>query len=239
MSKAKVTNHSASLREMAAVGIPVDLSVAELKVEIEQVGAVHDSMVFDLPDGRAGWIIDLLITNQTSRPIPFRVVELRPPWPNSDFEWLSDPKGVGRDPFNYHFPGKGAPELPRDQVINHVLLGRRILKPGCPVEGRLLGIGNPKPEKLLLGGFLEVTLVIIGHDHDEYAETITLCVDPLWKHQQKASRKISREGLCASERAQNLGLPNLGNIEQRQIPDVPVGRQTAEPRSRPRGSSPR
>jgi len=138
MSKARGSNLSASLREMAAVGIPVDLSVAELDVEIKQVGGLHGNMVFDLPDRRAGCIIDLLIVNQTSRPIPFRDVELRPPWSNSEFEWLPDPRDVGRDPFNYNFPGKGAPKLPREKVMNHVLLDRRILKPGSQVEGWLL-----------------------------------------------------------------------------------------------------
>ena len=214
MSKARGANLSASLREMAAVGIPVDLSVAELDVEIKQVGGLHGNMVFDLPDRRAGCIIDLLIVNQTSRPIPFRDVALRPPWPNSEFEWLPDPKEVGLDPFNYHFPGKGAPVLPRAQVMNHVLLDRRILKPGCPVEGWLLGIGNPKPETLLLGGAVEVTLAIIGHDHCEYEERITLWVDPDMKRQQVSSRRISTEGLYASERSQDFGSPNLGNIGQ-------------------------
>jgi hypothetical protein len=85
------------------------------------------------------------------------------------------------------------------------------------VEGWLLGIGNPKPEKLLLGGSVEVTLAIIGHDHNEYGETITLWVDPLWKRQQESSRKIARESLCASERAQNLGSPNIGNIGEVQV----------------------
>jgi hypothetical protein len=215
MCKANNTQIAASLREMAAVGIPVDLSAAEaeLDVEIEQVGGVCDSMFFDLPDGRAGCIIDLLINNQTSKPIPIRYVELRPPWPNSEFEWLPDPKEVGREPFNYNFPGKGAPQLPREQVINHVLLGGGILKPRCPVEGWLLGIGNPKPEKLLLGGFVEVILAIIGHDHhSEYEERISLRVDPIWTCQKKSSRKIPTEGRFDRERVQNLGSANLGSI---------------------------
>jgi hypothetical protein len=215
MHKANNTQIAASLREMAAVGIPVDLSVAEPDVEIRQVGAVQGSMVFDLPDGRAGCIIDLLIINQTSKPISFRNVELRPPWTSSEFEWLPDPKDGGRDPFNYNFPGKGAPELPREQVINHVLFDRGILKPRCPVEGWLLGVGNPKPEKLLLGGPVEVTLAIIGHDHSEYEERIILWVDTLWKRQQISSRKFSREGLYASDPSQNRGSPNFGNITQR------------------------
>jgi hypothetical protein len=166
------------------------------------------------PARRAGCIIDLLIVNQTSRPIPFRDVELRPPWSNSEFEWLPDPRDVRRDPFNYNFPGKGVPELPREQVMNHVLLDRRILKPGCQAEGWLLGIGNPKPKTPVLGGPVEVTLAIIGHDHCEYEERITLWVDPVMKRQQNSSRRVSTEGLCASERAQNFGSPHLGTIGQ-------------------------
>lgn len=72
MSKAKGADHSALLREMSAVGVPVDLSAAEaelvakLDVEIEQVGGVHESMIFDLSDGRVGCLIDILIVNQMS-----------------------------------------------------------------------------------------------------------------------------------------------------------------------------
>ena len=165
-----------------------------------------------LPDGRAGCIIDLLITNQTSKPIRIRDVELRTPWPNSEFEWLQDPKEDGRDPFNYNFPGKGAPALPREQVINHVLLDCGILKPRCPVEGWLLGIGNPKPKKLLLGGSVEVTLAMIGYDHSQYEERISLYIDPVWKYQNKSSRKIPTEGLFDRERVQNLGSASLGSV---------------------------
>lgn len=38
MSKAKRANHSPSLREMAAMGVPLDRSVEGIDVEIEQVG---------------------------------------------------------------------------------------------------------------------------------------------------------------------------------------------------------
>jgi len=83
MKKVKNTNHSLLRREMAAQGIPLDLPEVQLDVEIEQVGGVTDSMIFDLTDGRCGWIIQLLIINQTSRPIQFRDVVLRPTWQNS------------------------------------------------------------------------------------------------------------------------------------------------------------
>ena len=215
MRKTQGTKISASLREMAAAGIPVDFPVAELEVEIEveieQVGAVCDTMVFDLPDRRAGYMIDLVIINQTSRPIPFRDVELRPPWPNSEIQWLPDPKDMGRSPSIYRFPGKGALELPRDVVMNHILFRRQILRPGYPVQGFLVGIGNPKPEKLLLGGLLECRLAIVGYDHPEYVQTISLTVDPVWKCEREPSRERSTESLFARERPQNLGSPKPGD----------------------------
>ena len=211
MSKAKRANHSLLLRDMAAMGVPLDRSVDGIDVEIEQVGGVADSIVFDLDDGRCGWMIDLLITNQTSRSIWVRDVDLRPRWPNPDFECLPDPKEVGGKPYYYYyrFPGKSAFEMPRDQVINHVLLHGRILKPGRPVEGWLLGIGNPKPATLLLGVHVEVELAIIAYDHSEYKEKIALWVDPVMTRQQGSSRRISREGLYASERSQSPVSPNF------------------------------
>ena len=192
------------------MGVPLDRSVDGIDVEIEQVGGVADSIVFDLDDGRCGWMIDLLITNQTSRSIWVRDVALWPRWPNPDFEYLPDPKEVGGKPYYYRFPGKGAFELPREQVINHVLLHRGILKPGRPVKGWLLGIGNPKPPTLLRGVHVEVEFAIIAYDHSEYEEKTALWVDPVMKHQQGSSRRISKEGLYASEQAQNLGSPNFG-----------------------------
>ena len=94
----------AVLRELAAVGCIVDLSVAEVleenEVEIYQVGGVHDSMVFELPDGRAGYILDLEIVNQSSKTIYCSETELRMPWEDAFFDWLPDPKETGRS-FSY------------------------------------------------------------------------------------------------------------------------------------------
>jgi hypothetical protein len=231
MRKANSTHLSALLREMAALGIPVDVSVAELDVEIEQVGGIHHTKVFDLRDGRAGYVIDLIITNQMSRPVRCHDIELRPPWADSKFEWLPDPREIGGDPYDYRFPGKAALELPRDQVLNHVLPGG-ILKPGgCP-RGYLLGIGSPMPENLRHGAWVEITLTIIAYDHNEYPETITLWVDRLAKLERKSSRKVPRESLFANESAQGLGSLNPGDIGQTPARDSPVPRQAAERLSR-------
>jgi len=224
---------------MAAVGIPVDLSLAEPDVEIEQVGGIHDTRVFDLPDGRAGYVIDLIITNQTSRPIRCRDIELRSPWVDSQFEWLPDPRKVRGDPYNYRFPGKAALELPRDLTLNHVLLGGGILKPGgCPRQGWLLGIGSPIPENLRHGAWVDITLAIIAYDHNEYPETITVWVDRFAKREQESSRKVPRKSLFANESAQGLGSLHPGDIGQTPARDSPVPHQAAERLSRRGSSSP-
>ncbi|MCU1299984.1 MAG: hypothetical protein JWQ87_268 [Candidatus Sulfotelmatobacter sp.] len=193
MNKANDVHRFALLRAMARVGVPVDLSVVERErnVEIEQIGGVHESLVFDLRDGRAGCIIDLSIINQTSKSILIRDIELRAPWSDSQFEWLSDPQETRGDPFNYHFPGKNAFECPRAQALNHVLLPQGILKPGFPIEGCLLGIGRRKPEQLF-HGLIDFSLVIVGYDHNEYHAGLQVWVDPAWKRTQDLSRKISK-----------------------------------------------
>jgi hypothetical protein len=203
MNKTKNVNLLALLRDMAEVGVPVDLSVAELGIEIEQVGGAYESEVFDLSDGRTGWIISVMMTNRTPRPIQVRDIEPRPFWDNSEFGWLPDPKGDGTDPF-----GKGAPEFPRGQVINHIPLDHGILKPRCPVRGLLLGIGNPKPD-LLSGAFIDAKLAIIGEDHIEYEEKIKLWVDPVMKRQHNSPRRRSFGSLYADDQPQNPRSPDF------------------------------
>jgi len=177
-----------------------------------EVGAVCATNVFDLQDGRAGYVIDLMITNQISRPVRCRDIELRTPWVDSQVAWLSDPRETASDPHNYRFPGRAAPEFPRDLVLNHVLLDGGILKPGCPKRGWLLGIGRSMPDNLHQGEWIGVTLTIIAHDQAEYSTTITLGVDHATKLTQKSPRKVPRESLFAKESARGFGSLNSGDV---------------------------
>jgi hypothetical protein len=90
----------ATLRQLAAAGSWVDFSVAKIpeenaEVEIQQVGGIHDSPLCELPAGRAGYILDLEIVNQTSKAIHCSHTELRMPWQDALFDWLPDPKDTG------------------------------------------------------------------------------------------------------------------------------------------------
>jgi len=180
-----------SLQELAQLGSPVDLSVAvpeveREQVEIERVGGIYDSKIFELQDGRFAFMADIAVTNQTSRPIYGVDVQLRTGWGDSRWDWLTSRRiysqGRAKGDYSYsvyQFPGKFGLQLEYDQVINHVLLERRTLPSRRRVEGYLLGIGGFMPAELRHGQWLKLSLAIIGCDHTEYATTIDLWTERL------------------------------------------------------------
>jgi hypothetical protein len=172
------------LRKLKQLGSPVDLSVVEkeveeAKIEIAQTGPVYGTSMFELRDGRAGYVFGVDIVNQRSRPVYCLEIEFRGSWPDPDFEWLPDPQECHRDVHHYYsFPGKGAPEFPRGQVLNHVLLsGSGVLQPRIPYEGWLLAVGGPMPKHLRHGEEVEGALVIVASDHTEYSERMLLLAE--------------------------------------------------------------
>lgn len=202
----------ARLRDLAAAGSTLDCSVAttleeNAEVEIRLVGGVHESMVFELPDGRSGYILDLEIINQTSKTIYcLPETELRMPWEDALFDWLPDPKETGRT-FSYFrrqrngrserveatyesycFPGGAQLEYTRDLVLNHILLKGCALRPRCPLNGLLLATGGPMPHDLRHGQWLKPTLALIASDHREYTAEIQLWTDRLEVDQQRTVR---------------------------------------------------
>ena len=185
MDKQQNTNLSALLRKLSERGCPVDLSVADEevelpKVEIAQTGPVYGSTVFDLEDGRAGYIFGVDLINHSSTPIYSPEFELRRAWQDPAFEWLPDPWAPYRHGHHcyYSFPGKGAPEFPRDQVLNHLLLSENgVLQPRTPYKGYLLAIGGPMPKQLRHGDDVEATLLVTIPDHSEFVEPILLFAD--------------------------------------------------------------
>lgn len=184
MAKKQSTGLSVSLRKLNQLGSPVDLLVADeeeeqAKLEIAQAGSVYGSSIFELEDGRAGYVFDVDIVNRTSKPTYCTEIEFRLAWQDLNFEWLPDPQARHRNVHRYYsFPGKGAPEFPRDQVLNHVLLSETgILQPRVPYKGWLLAVGGPMPAHLRHGDRVEATLVIVTSDGPEYLEPIVLFTD--------------------------------------------------------------
>ncbi len=174
---------AASLRELANLGSSVDLSAADTEdeaadIEIEQGRGILESRIFELPSGLTGYMVYLVATNQTSQTIYCCDVEVRVFWEDPLFQWIPDPRET-RGSEVYRFPGRGSPEFPRDQVINHVLLDVGALTPRRPLEGWLLATGWPMPDSLRDMRGLEATLAILASNGVEYTETIRLCTERL------------------------------------------------------------
>jgi len=224
-------NVHASLQELARLGSPVDLCAGQPsgpvvadtdreneKLEIAQVGGIHDSSIFELPDGRAGCRIVLRITNQTSRAIYTPEVELRASsWEDDFFQWLEPlriPVRNRRKPDTsyqvYRFPGPSGLELQYDQVLNHILLEDQSVAPGRPFEGFLLAVGGRMPAELRHGQWLDVTLAIVGSDHTEYTQDIRLWTERLETRPKAMERRSNLFGEPLSSNARDsVRVPSL------------------------------
>jgi hypothetical protein len=179
----------ASLEELARFGSPVDSTVADLrieneKVEVEQLGGPFESQILELPTGCVAYMVDIAVTNQTSRTIDLIEVELRTPWDDNFFQWLQP------EPFKFQLHGKrgrshsvyhfAETELrfTSEQVINRNLVELRKVRKGRQ-EGLLLAIGGRMPAGLRHGQELDMPLTIIGSDHAEYSTTLRLWTERL------------------------------------------------------------
>jgi hypothetical protein len=204
----------ASLEELRRAGCPVDLSVAnqpveKRKVEIDQVGAVQDSMIRELEDGRVAIMAHVAVTNQSSRPIDVVEIELRAPWGEDRWDWLeaqmfSWRRGRQRHSYQlYKFPGKVGWDFPFDQVINHALVGHCRLPAKHQIDGFLLGIsGGRMPAELRHGQWHGFSLAIITSGRAEYRETIQLWTDRLearTKAVAPRTRRVEQDILPARE----------------------------------------
>jgi hypothetical protein len=224
-------NVRASLQELARLGSPVDLCAGQPsgpvvadtdreneKLEIAQVGCIYDSSFFELPDGRAGCRIVLLITNQTSRAIHTPEVELRSTfWEDDFFQWLEPlriPVRNSRKPDTsyqvYRFPGPSGLELEYDQVLNHILLEDQSVAPERPFQGFLLAVGGRMPAGLRHGQFIDATLTIIGSDHTEYPQSICLWTERLETRPKAMERRSNLFGEPLNSNARDsVRVPSL------------------------------
>jgi hypothetical protein len=193
-----------SLRELAKSGSPVDMAVvaeesAGERLEIEQFGNPEDNRIFELEDGRTGYMLTVCVTNQTSKSMYIDDVELRLPWEERLFEWLlphtanfKDRKKNKTSSYEqYKFPGKNGLELPAEDVINHVLTQGTRLLARRPARGWLLATGGPMPNDLLQGAQINSTLVITTSDHVKHGNQILLWIERLQTRPTRPERTSS------------------------------------------------
>ncbi len=214
-----------SLEELARSGSPVDVSVAVTaveneKVEIEQVGGIYESQLFELEDGRVACMAYIAVTYQRARTYDVIDAELRALWDHSPFDWLL-PEQVtfhtgakrARSHWVYRFPGHG-PEFERPEVLNHSLLERKKLPGQRRLEGWLLGMGGRMPAGLQHGQRRDMRLTIIGSDHAEYSTTLHLWTDRLYAR-PKIVRPRTSIFAKVEEEVMLAGKPDLGSRQVR------------------------
>jgi len=192
MSKDRgVANLRASLQELARLGSPVDLSVADVgranqtenqDLEIEQIGGVHESHIYQLKDGRAAFVAQVRIANQTNKPIYPLEMEMQLFWQDPTVDWL-EPRRIkvnGRKKPNYSYQCYRFPDglqFSAAEVVNHVIFGHRMLIPNKPIEGLLLATGGRMPADLKHGQTLDVALTITDSAYTEHRATIDFWVN--------------------------------------------------------------
>lgn len=187
------------LDDLARTGSPVDKAVGKASdlegLEIRQAGSFYDSKLFDLEDGRLGFMADLILTNQTRRDIYIADVQLCSTLIGDDFQWLEsqelrlERKWAKLNYRFYKFPGRYGLDLPFHDVLNHVLLDKRILHAKRPVEGWLLGTGWLMPSRLIHGAEIHLPIVVTGSDHCEYREDLHLWVERNPKPHRTVNRR--------------------------------------------------
>ncbi len=218
----------ASLEELARFGCPVDLSVAvqeveENKLEIEQVGGLYESHIFQLPDNRLGCMAWIAVTNQRSRTLDLIDVELRAPWDGNRFQWLQPIEvNVGaraeRSQIVYRFPG--GPEFRREEVLNCQLVERNKLPGQRRSEGWLLAAGSFMPDEFVHGQEHDLIFTITGSDHVEYCARIQVWTERLLRPKKVVERRRSIfapheiEGLIAPDKGREPAPVNIPEVSR-------------------------
>ena len=188
------------LEQLVRTGSPVDMQVAndaEIQaLEIEQSGSMFN-LIFDLESGRFGLMTYLRVTNRTGKMIQVVDVYLRGEMFDGFFQWLTpleieSTRGESKTKFSlYRFPGRGAPEIPFDQSLNHKLLDSGFLRSKRSYEGWLLGVGGLMPTYLVDRQWQEVPLVIVVADHSEFTATLRLGTERLAVRRESVKQRSS------------------------------------------------
>ena len=128
-------------------GCPVQqehfLNVNAKSLHIQQTPDPDVNMVFDLNDGRTGWVMEMHVRNGTTRPIRIGGVEITAPW---GFTWITVLPGPPKNKPSYEyyeFPDETL-GFNRCIVINEYLSGRRKIDPGPAISGLLLATSEER-----------------------------------------------------------------------------------------------
>jgi hypothetical protein len=190
-------------------GIPLDPVVVEALrascrgLSICQIGSPVENTVFDLEHGGTGYMLGVEIRNNTPKILSIEQYRLEPPWPESDFRWLEDPRKLRPREFNYSFPQYGPEGLDRECVLNHHVGRNGRLLPGDCIHGLLCGVGEAGiPDEYQDRQLLSMQLSVVATRGTE----LTLDIDLILNREaqirrqrqlEKFQRRPKRRGILA------------------------------------------
>jgi hypothetical protein len=154
-------------RELEASGIPLEPMEYRVGVDARSSGsgltirAGRDrwwSQIRELKDGSFAFILPVFVRRDRPGKTIIRDAWIGPPWIDPCIEWLEDPKGAGRHPAWYSFPGD-TDQFARERVLNHRI--NCVLSCGDIREGLLLAVGSCPPETYKNDQQIEVTFEIL------------------------------------------------------------------------------
>jgi hypothetical protein len=175
-----------SLKELATMGFPVDLSVAIPEdrrgdVVIEQV---EDPTIFVLQGGLTVYLLNLILINGTAKTIYLRDLKLRVPWENSALEMVSELRNTGKNHQNC-FPRLGDLRASTGQGNRRGLMEHGTLTTR-PLQGSLFAVGGPLPKDFRHGTTREARVVACDMSRLEYRGTVNFWIDRLTYASKKA-----------------------------------------------------
>lgn len=163
---------------------------------IRQERDVGSQVIFELPGGRAGYILKAFIKAPPGKTkITNYWLEL--PWPDAIVQWLPDPAETGSEGTPYTFTDGGWP-YPRKDVLNHRM--KELLRGGDIREGLLLGEGLTAPPKEYPHG-ARILAILHVTDQSNYVQSAQF---EMYLHRppkvKKPGRKTSTRGNLLSKR---------------------------------------
>lgn len=180
MAKMTEQEFAALTQHLIELGCPLERSAGYRDtpgLKLEQVPSLGTNQVFDLDDGRAGFVMDVRIWSELNLPVRIRQVRIDTPWGLREIELLPDP-AIRVSTYQYYDFPKSTLSFHREVVVNDFVSGRTTLKPGEQVQGLLLAVDDkPIPDEFPEQGRTEVNLVIFDERGNTFSSKFKLCVD--------------------------------------------------------------
>lgn len=181
MAKMTEQEFAALTQHLIELGCPLEPSAGYRDtpggLKLEQVPSLGTNQVFDLDDGRAGFVMDVRIWSELNLPVRIRQVRIDTPWGLREIELLPDP-AIRVSTYQYYDFPKSTLSFHREVVVNDFVSGRTTLKPGEQVQGLLLAVDDkPIPDEFPEQGRTEVNLVIFDERGNTFSSKFKLCVD--------------------------------------------------------------